>query len=457
MTTNTKYINSIRELLTQRKYRPRTVSSYMYALKSLFDFYTDISPDKITFAQISDFISYLLNRKKAAPATVKIYLSAFELFFNTLLSNRYNIQSLRLPSVPRKIPEILSPDEVICLLNSVILNTRHHLILSLIYSAGLEISQALRLMVDDIDFKNKQIKVRNSNGEIIRVPILANKLILKLQSYLSSYRPKKWFFEGRNKGIPFSSSAVQKAFKKGLLIANIDKKVSVRSLKYSYVKHVELYGIPLPQILKEMGIFSPNSLSFYSQMGVLNTSLSFSPLDRILHESSNMRVDTTSLEKSFARIQNKDEKSYLLEAIKCLTARAPRAAVVFAWNAAIRNIQYRCLLCDLKLLNNAIKKHYQKASWVESVDDFENIRERIVLETSHTLGIVNKREKNVLISCLDLRNQCGHPGTYMPDELRVAAFLEDLYNVVFTKSSPDSSKAITYYEEDYEDKYGFPF
>ena len=196
-------------------------------------------------------------------------------------------------------------------------------------------------------------------------------------------------------------------------------------------------------------------------MGLSQSNITFSPLDRILHDSGNTQVDTTSLEKSFIRIQNEDEKSYLLEAIKCLTAKAPRAAVVFAWNAAIRNIQYRVLQCDLKLMNNAIKKYYPKSGHIASIDDFENkkITERVVLEASHSLEIFTNREKNVLVGCLDMRNQCAHPGSYIPDDLRVAAFLQDLYKVVFSKPSPYASSHISGEIEHYKkfDDYELPF
>ena len=190
-----------------------------------------------------------------------------------------------------------------------------------------------------------------------------------------------------------SASVAQKAFKKYLQRAGIDKQVSLRSLKYSYVKHVEFYGVPLANILKELGITNTGSLQVYAQMGVSDDSVTFSPLDRIVLETSNGHIDLSSLERSFAALQNGDEKSYLLEAMKCLKARAPRAAVVFVWNAAIRNIQYRCLLYKPDVLNAAIRKHYKNAPKVETIDDFEKVRERIVLEASQTLRIFSKGEK----------------------------------------------------------------
>jgi len=455
-----KNLEATRNMLTQKRYSESTISSYLAALRDLFSFYSNIPPDEISFDKVSDYVSYLITRKNAANSTIRIHLAAFNLYFNTLHNRNYAIQSLKLPFEPRKIPEILTIDEVKRLLASAVVNIKHHAVLSLIYSAGLEVSQALRISLSDVDFVDRQIKVRDSKGIIQRTAMLAEILVSQLQYYIDYCRPEKWLFEGQ-KGQKLSASSVQKAFKRAQKSASIDKHVSVRSLKYSYVKHVESYGVPLPIVLKELGISNSESINFYSFMGLPNENVSFSPLDRILHESSDERIDISSLEKSFAKLQNADEKSYLLEAIKCLNARAPRATVVVAWNAAIRNIQYRCLKYDSNTLNIAIKKHHPKAPRVEVVNDFEKIKERITLEASQTLGIFSKGEKNNLIGCLDLRNQCGHPGAYIPDELQVAAFLENLYNIVFSKPSPypseldlESKKYKKY--DTYEDD-GLPF
>lgn len=435
MSAKINYIDTLKEFLSQRSYRPRTIFTYVDVIENLLDFYANVEPEELTFEQVSNFIFYLIHRKKAAPSTVSQNLAAFNLFFNALLNKNFDFQLLKPKRTQSEIPEILSPDEVQRLLTNIA-GIKNRAVLSLIYSAGLEISQALQIKIDDVNFINKKIKIRNSEGDTIRVVVLAENLVSTLKYCLDYYEPEKWFFEGKKKATMYSASIVQKAFNKGLSSVNITKKVTVRNLKYSYVKHTELYGIPLPIILKDMRINNTSSLYLYSHMGLIDEQLSFSPLDRIVHEYGTTEIETKSLENSFNHIQNDNEKSYILESLKCLKARAPRASVVFSWNAAIKNIHSRCLLFDHTLLNTALLKHFRNAQTVKSIDDFESIKDRYVLEACHTLGLFDKSEKNVLIGCLDLRNQCGHPGNYMPDEIRVAAFLEDLYKIVFSKPYP---------------------
>ena len=258
-------------------------------------------------------------------------------------------------------------------------------------------------------------------------------LVNKIHIYTQPNSARNWLFERNKTGKPYSKSSIQKAFKKAVTAAGINKKVTIQNLKYTYIKHLELYGIPLPIVLKEMGIFGAESFFRYSQIGLTDETVSFSPLYRIIHDKITTHFDTSSLEKSFASIQDNDEKYYLLESIKCFNAMAPRAAVILAWNAAIRNIQNNCLNKGRTKLNKAIKKHNPKAPQISSIEDFEKIKERLVLETSHSLKIYSKHEKEILVTCLGIRNKCGHPGAYMPQEHRVASFLEDLYNIVFTK------------------------
>ncbi len=442
MNSKTESLDNMREFLTHRNYRPATISSYILALENIFNFYADVKPTEINFNQLSDFTHYLLKRKKLSNSTVRLNLSAFDLFYNSFHRNGFDIKSLKPAVSTRNIPEILTPYEVKRLLKALPSNTNHYMMISLIYSTGLGLSQVRNLRIEDVDCDKKEIKVRDSNKNIIRTAILADHLANQMRIYTQFLPTTTWLFECRGTGKPFSSSSIQKAFKKALLAARIKKKVTIQSLKFTYIKHTELYGTPLPVILKEMGIFSNHSYFKYSQIGLTDETVSFSPLDRILHEGSTTNFDTTSLEKSFASIRDKDEKSYLLESIKCFNAMAPRAAIILAWNAAIRNIQNNCLKKELKTLNNAIIKHNPKAPQISSIDDFEKIKERLVLETSHTLKIFSKHEKDILVTCLDIRNKCGHPGAYMPKEHRVASFLEDLYNIVFSKPTLNKSARI---------------
>jgi len=181
MTLKAENLNEIHNFLKHRKYRPTTISAYVSALDNLFSFYENVKPEKIDFDQLTDFTHYLLRRKKLSNSTVRINLSAFDLFYNVLHHNKFDIKSLKPAHSSRKIPEFLTPHEVKQLLQTLTQNTIQYVIISLMYSAGIGLSQVINLRIEDVDCTKKTIKIRDSNRNIIRTAILANHLVNKQQ------------------------------------------------------------------------------------------------------------------------------------------------------------------------------------------------------------------------------------------------------------------------------------
>jgi hypothetical protein len=140
--------------------------------------------------------------------------------------------------------------------------------------------------------------------------------------------------------------------------------------------------------------------------------------------------DIATLENLISKVTNLDERDYLNEALLCLKVGALRATVVFAWVAAIRNIQLKCLAKGKKLMP-ALLKHDPKARTVKSIDDFAYIKDTTVLLACQNLGIFDKSQRETAEESLRLRNRCGHPAKYAPKEKKVSSYIEDLISVVF--------------------------
>lgn len=142
--------------------------------------------------------------------------------------------------------------------------------------------------------------------------------------------------------------------------------------------------------------------------------------------------DVSSLETLVVSIGNKDIVEYLQEAIKCLSVDALRAAVVFVWAGAIRQIREDMLACGTSAINLAVQKYDAKARIIKRVDDFEYIKESTLLLVAQELGVFDKNEREMLEDALKLRNKCGHPGKYRPGPKKVGSFIEDVTGIVFT-------------------------
>ncbi|MBD3341776.1 MAG: tyrosine-type recombinase/integrase [Candidatus Lokiarchaeota archaeon] len=419
--------------LSKRDYKPKTKKTYKYSLNKLFEFYKDKKPEDISFEQIKNFFKFFISRKRYSAQTIYVFNCAFDFFYNDVLKKDYDLKGIATLKKERKIPEVLTKYEMIALLNSIH-DTRLRTFVALVYSTGLDLGEATRLKVKDIDYKNKKINLANIRNKGTKDAILSEYVNQELQSYIIKYKPKKWLFESSKNDSPINHSTLQRSFRKALLNAGIYRNVSIKSLKYSYIKHLEQYGVPLINILEELGIYTPESLHAFSQVNRKKDRIIVSPLDKIIYDTSSGEVDTKPLEKLLLTILNDDEKEYLLEAIKCLNNGTLKAAVVLAWAASIRNIHNKCFYKhSKKTVNSFIKKHQPKAPNINKIDDFSYINDKSILETCRDLGEFDKNEKDILTECLNLRNKCGHPGKYSPKPLKVASFIEDIITIVFSK------------------------
>jgi hypothetical protein len=224
---------------------------------------------------------------------------------------------------------------------------------------------------------------------------LANHLENELKAYIQKDKPQKWLFEGKVLGKKVSGSAIQKNFRRSLLRANIQKNVTPKNLKYSYVKHLYDDGLPLKSILKALGMaanYHARTYSFYGHIVYEDVEVNYSPLDRII-SGKDVEPDTRSIERMLFNVRNEDEREYLLEALQCIKAKVYRAAVIFTWTAAIKNIHQRFMKHGENSINTAIQKHQRNAPRIKDVDDFVEIKDSIVLEASETLGIFEKNQK----------------------------------------------------------------
>lgn len=431
MTKFEEHKSLIEEELKRKGYKPRTIGSYLYWMKRLWDSYPKTNPDEFTFEQIKEFIDIKIKREKLKANTVHQAAHTFTTVFRSIYSKDFDFDTINLPKRTFSEIDVLTEDEIVRLLNNT--EDPYRLIFATMYSAGLTLQELQDLRVADINFPKRQISIQQTQGKSPRKAALAVYLEEKLKDYLRERKPQKWLFEGKKPGEQISDSAVQRNFQKAIFKAEIKKDLKPKNLKYSYVKHLYNDGIPLKSILESLGMaagYNFRTYAFYSKIVYESVEVDYSPLDRIV-SGKDVELDTRSIERMLISVRDEDEREYLLEALNCIKANVYRAAVIFAWTAAMINIHNRFMKHGESSVNTALQKHYPKAPRVKNVDDFTEIKDSVVLEASETLGVFEKNQKNTLVECLGLRNKCGHPGKYAPQPIKVAAFLEDLVQIVF--------------------------
>ncbi len=418
--------------MEKRHYRAKSIQSYTHWNMQLFAFFPNIQPEQITIEHIQEYINVLEKRKKVAPFTIHVAINAFELFFNELLGRNLPVRSVDRPSRKRDIPEIMSEHEVKKIINAVPM-PQSKLIIMLLYSTGMELSEATNLRPVDIDLKNKAIHINLGRQRNTRTALIADALLEPLSSQLENKATKEWLFPGRKTGQHCGGSSIQKAFKTAVKKTGIRKKFTVKSLRYAYVVHLHKKGVSLNKILGELEISTPQSIYFYHQLEENSDRVQISPIDFIAQKSPT-DIALEPLIETLSLIKQQDIKDYILESISCLQVGANRAATIFTWTAAIRIIQSLCLLHSPHTLNDAVRKFIPKSRKVKEIEDFAVIRDRTCLDIARQLRVFDKNEHGVLVECLNLRNRCGHPGKYTPGVGRVTGFIEDIITIVFKRA-----------------------
>src|SRR3989344_1886937 len=150
-----------REML-RRRYSIKTIQSYSKCLDKFFQYHRDKNPRKITKKDVKDFIDIKLVDKNKSGNTINLYFNAIKFFMENILNKRlfYNIKYSK---TPIKLPVVLTKEEIKKLID-VIENKKHKLIVKLMYSSGLRVSELVNLRVEDFQFDKNYGFVRNEIG-----------------------------------------------------------------------------------------------------------------------------------------------------------------------------------------------------------------------------------------------------------------------------------------------------
>ena len=258
-------------------YSSRTIRSYEHQITNFLDCFCSNDIPNLTVEQIKEYIT----KKTLEPNFSRSYqnqlISAIKLYFTYIHNRKYDLDMIERPHTTRKLPSVLSQDEIRKMLDSL-RNTKHKLILSLIYSTGMRVSEATALTLKDIDYERNIISIKDGKGMKDRIVPLAERLILDLEEYIKSYQPKFYVFEGTN-GKQYSPRSVQRIVKNALYKGKIRKHASVHTLRHSYATHLLENGTDLRYIQEILGHRSSKTTEIYTHVSTRNIQNVTSPFD----------------------------------------------------------------------------------------------------------------------------------------------------------------------------------
>jgi integrase/recombinase XerD len=243
------------EELQRRNYSHRTAKIYVRVVRD-FAAYFHQPPDKLGPEQIRQYQAHLFQSKKLAPATVSQYVSALRFLFIKTLHRHFLAEHIPFPKSRRRLPTVLSPEEVAQLIDSA-RNLYHRTLLMTLYSTAMRRAELCRLKVRDIDSQRMMIRIDQGKGSRDRDVPLSPKLLETLRVYWRWMQPTTYLFPGTVNGwradVPLSVNTVWLACRQAAQAAGISKRISPHCLRHSCASHLLEAGADLRTIQVLLG------------------------------------------------------------------------------------------------------------------------------------------------------------------------------------------------------------
>lgn len=276
------------ESLQLRGMSERTQEAYVRAVRQLAQHYKK-SPDLISEEELRQYFLYIKNVKKYSRPTTTIALCGIKFFVEWTLGRQWTLFELVRPPREKKLPTILSIEEVRKILGCIRL-PRYRVCLSTIYSCGLRLQEGNHVQVGDIDSARKVLHVRHGKGGKDRYVPLPDRTLEMLREYWKTHRNPVLMFPSEGKGHielckstePMHKSSVQDAFHAALKQSGIHKRASVHTLRHSWATHLLEAGVNLRLIQEYLGHSSPATTSVYTHLTATAERVGAEAINRVM-------------------------------------------------------------------------------------------------------------------------------------------------------------------------------
>ncbi|MEM7825010.1 MAG: tyrosine-type recombinase/integrase [Candidatus Aenigmatarchaeota archaeon] len=262
----------------RRRYSDRTIKTYIYCINRFLKS-TKKSIDKISKKDVRLFLENL-SEKEMAGNTMNVYHMAIRFLFEDVLDKRIWID-IKYSKVPEKFPVILTKEEVKKLFDNIE-NPKHRLMIELMYSAGLRVSELTNLCVKDLEIDKGFGWVREGKGKKDRLFIIAEKLKDRIKELIEkeNLEPEFYLFRSQ-RDKKYDVRSLQKIIKKAARNARIEKKISCHTLRHSFATHLIENGYSISEVQALLGHKSPETTFIYLHSSASNMIRVKSPLDEL--------------------------------------------------------------------------------------------------------------------------------------------------------------------------------
>ena len=240
------------DYLRIQNFAKSTQKSYLLWLKQFLEFReTQLITEPLDQEQARLFILFKLDQG-CEWSTINCLYSSLRKYYREVLQAEWYVKKLPRPKRDKVLPLLISPEEVVKLIEHVPLY-KHQVFLTLLYATGMRLHEGLKLRLQDVHSQREQIMVKHGKGAKDRYVFMPKCLLVLLRKYYRRVKPEAYLFNGRIKGSTMSSSAIQKAIQQGRKKARILKHVTTHTLRHCYATHHLESGTNLVFLQRQMG------------------------------------------------------------------------------------------------------------------------------------------------------------------------------------------------------------
>jgi integrase/recombinase XerD len=260
-----------------RNYSPNTIEAYVRHV-ALFARHFGRSPTELGPGDVRTFQVHLVHERKVGWGTFNQTVCALRFLYRTTLQKDWAIAHIPYAKQPKKLPVVLSQEEVRRVLEAI-KNEKHRLLVMLMYAAGLRVTEAVSLRVEDVDSKRMLLHIVQGKGRKDRQVPLPQTLLIRLRSYYRHCRPKHWLFPGGIPGSHLSRSAVERVVAQFRDV--VGKRITPHTFRHCFATHLLESGTDLRTVQALLGHAWIKSTAIYTHISRKRIMAVRSPLEAL--------------------------------------------------------------------------------------------------------------------------------------------------------------------------------
>ncbi|MBL0353467.1 MAG: site-specific integrase [Dechloromonas sp.] len=267
------------EAMVLRGVAERTKETYLACVSGLAKHYGR-SPDTLDAAAIQGYLLHLISERKLAYSSVNQAVCAIRFLFAVVLGQREVAFDIPMAKVPKRLPQILTREEISRLLAHG-RDIRARTLLTTTYAAGLRLSEVCNLQLADIESSPERmcLKVRQGKGSKDRYTLLSPRLLATLRLYWRVARPSHWLFPNRTGNGPLYDQTAQRIYHAARSAAGIERGGGIHTLRHAFATHLLEAGVDIHTIQRLLGHGHVGTTMRYFHLAQTHLTGTTSPLE----------------------------------------------------------------------------------------------------------------------------------------------------------------------------------